>query len=75
MKMLPGKAFGKLMKKSGFLAGNSVYVCTQHTNEIIDSYFDALDPIFCLISECENGRDVMKLLEGPICHSGFERLN
>ncbi len=63
------------MLKKGFLAGNSVYVCTQHTNEIIDSYFDALDPIFCLISECENGRDVMKLLEGPICHSGFERLN
>ena len=28
-----------------------------------------------LIKECEEGRDVMSLLKGPVCHSGFKRLN
>ena len=63
------------MLKKGYLAGSSIYVCLEHSDEIINSYFDAIDPIFNLISECENGRDIKKLLEGPICHSSFERLN
>jgi glutamate-1-semialdehyde 2,1-aminomutase len=63
------------MLKKGFLAGNSIYVCTEHSEEIINGYFDAIDPIFGLISQCENGRDINKLLEGKICHSGFKRLN
>jgi len=63
------------MLKKGYLAANSVYVSTEHTAEIIDAYFNALNPIFGLIKECEEGRDVLSLLEGPICHSGFKRLN
>ncbi len=63
------------MLKKGYLAGNSVYVCTEHTEEVVDGYFEALDPIFNLIKECENGRDIQKLLEGPICHGSFKRLN
>ncbi len=63
------------MLKKGYLAGNSIYVCIEHSPEIINGYFDALDPIFALIKECENGRDINELLEGPICHSGFKRLN
>jgi glutamate-1-semialdehyde 2,1-aminomutase len=63
------------MLAKGYLASNSVYVCTAHTPEIVDGYFDALDPLFALIKECEEGRDVMTLLKGPICHGGFKRLN
>ena len=63
------------MLRQGFLAGNSVYVCTQHTPQIIDQYFDALEPIFALIKDCEEGLDPMSLLEGPVCHSSFKRLN
>lgn len=63
------------MLTKGYLAGNSVYVCTEHTPEILKGYFDALDPVFKLIQECEEGRDVMSLLKGPICHSEFKRLN
>lgn len=63
------------MLAKGYLAGNSVYVCTEHTSEILDGFFEALDPIFGLIKECESGRDVMSLLKGPICHGGFKRLN
>lgn len=63
------------MMAKGYLAGNSVYVCTDHTPEVVDGFFHALDPVFGLIKECEEGRDVMSLLKGPVCHGGFKRLN
>lgn len=63
------------MLKKGYLAATSVYVCTEHTPEVVDAYFEELDPIFALISDCESGRSVDDLLEGPVCHSGFKRLN
>jgi len=63
------------MLEKGYLATNSVYVCTEHTSDILDGYFDALNPIFKLIKECEEGRDVNDLLQYPVCHSGFRRLN
>jgi len=63
------------MLARGYLASNSVYVCTEHTPEIVDGYFDALAPVFRLIRECEDGRPVADLLKGPVCHGGFKRLN
>ncbi|OAJ71371.1 glutamate-1-semialdehyde aminotransferase [Methylobacillus sp. MM3] len=63
------------MLAKGYLAGNSIYACIEHTPEVVAAYFDALDPIFALIRECEDGRDVTGLLKGPVCHSGFKRLN
>jgi glutamate-1-semialdehyde 2,1-aminomutase len=63
------------MLAKGYLAGTSVYVCTEHTPAIVDGYFDAIEPVFALIKDCEQGRDVTKLLKGPICHAGFKRLN
>ena len=63
------------MLLKGYLAANSIYVCTEHTPEIIDGYFEVLDKVFGLIAECENGRDIKKLLKSDVCHSGFKRLN
>jgi len=63
------------MLKKGYLAATSVYVCTAHTPKIIKEYLENLKPIFQTIKECEEGRDIMKLLEGPIAHNGFKRLN
>ena len=63
------------MMKKGYLASNSVYACTEHTDEILDAYFEELSKIFPIIKDCETGRDVLALLEGPICHAGFKRLN
>jgi len=63
------------MLANGYLAGNSVYVCTEHTKELVDEYLEMLNPIFRKIKECEEGLDVMSLLKGPICHAGFKRLN
>ena len=63
------------MLKKGFLAANSVYVCTEHTEQVVDAYFKALDSVFSTIEDCENGGNVDDLLEGPVCHEGFKRLN
>lgn len=63
------------MLARGYLAGNSVYTCLSHTPDVVDGYFAALDPVFALIRECEDGRDVASLLNGPVCHAGFKRLN
>ncbi len=63
------------MLEKGFLATNTVYVCTAHTDEVVSDYFLNLDPIFSAIAECENGRSIDSLLKGPVCHSGFKRLN
>ena len=63
------------MLKKGYLAATAVYVCTAHTPEIIKTYLENLKPLFQTIKECEEGRDIMTLLEGPIAHGGFKRLN
>jgi len=63
------------MLAKGYLASTSVYTCTEHSADVVAGYFEALDPVFALIRECEDGRDVTGLLKGPVCHSGFKRLN
>jgi len=63
------------MLKKGMLASNSIYVSVAHTPDLIDQYFQYLDDIFLTISECEDDRDIDKLLDGPVCHAGFYRLN
>lgn len=63
------------MLRKGYLAGTNVYVCINHTPEVIADFFEVLDPVFALIKECEDGRDVKSILKGPVCHDGFTRLN
>tara|TARA_Y100001968_G_C19446890_1_gene765885 strand:+ start:1734 stop:3773 length:2040 start_codon:yes stop_codon:yes gene_type:complete len=63
------------MLKKGYLAANSVYVCIWHDDQIIDEYINELDLIFRRIKECEEGKDILEMLDGPICHDGFSRLN
>lgn len=64
------------MLKKGFLASNAFYACVAHTDEHISLYGEALDEVFGLISKCESDRlNIDDLLDGPVCHSGFKRLN
>jgi glutamate-1-semialdehyde 2,1-aminomutase len=63
------------MLGKGYLAGTATYSSMAHTQETHDRYFEALDPIFALIKQCEDGRDIGELLKGPVCHGGFKRLN
>ena len=65
----------QMMLEKGILASNSVYVCTEHTEQVVDRYFTELDDVFAVVRECEDGRVVEDLLKGPICHAGFKRLN
>lgn len=62
------------MLASGYLASTLVYVSIEHTDAVVDGYFEALRGVFRTIRECEDGRDVATVLEGPVCDSGFKRL-
>ena len=63
------------MLKKNFIAATSIYVCINHTKELIDNYISELEPLLKVIEECENGKDINDLLDGPISHDGFARLN
>jgi glutamate-1-semialdehyde 2,1-aminomutase len=64
------------MLKRGFLATTAVYACTEHTDDVVDRYFEALDPVFGAVRQCEEGAaSIDDLLDGPPCHAGFKRLN
>ncbi len=64
------------MLKKGFLASTYFYACIDHTDDLINLYFECLDEVFKIIGKCESKKlDIMQLLDGPVCHSGFQRLN
>jgi len=63
------------MLKNSILASNAIYACTEHRSEEIEAYFGVLDLIFQKIKEHESGSMEAALLDGAICHSGFQRLN
>ena len=63
------------MLKSGILASTLMFVSIRHTQEHLDRYYNSLDDVFSIISKCESNLDVFDLLDGPVCHAGFKRLN
>lgn len=64
------------MLRKEILAANSVYVCAMHNDEVINRYFEELEPVIEQIARFETGQaDVNEHLEGPACHGGFKRLN
>ena len=63
------------MIKKGILATNAVYACIDHNEEHIKNYIEELEKVFLVIKDYDNGKEINKLLDGPISHSGFARLN
>tara|TARA_B110001450_G_scaffold256718_1_gene288310 strand:- start:1180 stop:2487 length:1308 start_codon:yes stop_codon:yes gene_type:complete len=64
------------MLKRGYLAGTSVYVSVAHSKDIIDKYLSEFeDVLFKLSNIIENELNIIDFLDGPVCHSGFQRLN
>lgn len=64
------------MLKRGYIASNSFYTSYAHSIEIIDAYLIALGEVFSMIqSITAKGKKVGDHLEGPVCQSGFQRLN
>lgn len=68
--------FTQEMLREGFLAANGVYASYAHNDEVLEKYKKACNVVFCKIAELiSNGKDIRDNLDGPVCHSGFERLN
>lgn len=64
------------MLKKGFLAANSIYVSICHEPHYLDQYFEALQSVLIRIKKCISEElNIDQLLEGPVCHGGFKRLN
>ena len=67
--------FTQLMLEKGFLATTAFYVSYAHKEEHVKKYIDSLDESFISIAEAIKSGSPEKYLKGPVCHSGFKRLN
>lgn len=64
------------MLEKGYLASTNFYASTAHNTQNVDLYLEALNEVFQVIASCEKGNlNIDNLLKGPVCHSGFKRLN
>jgi glutamate-1-semialdehyde 2,1-aminomutase len=64
------------MLAKGYLASTNFYASTAHNKENLSLYFEALNDVYSIISDCEKGNnEIETLLKGPVCHGGFKRLN
>ena len=64
------------MLKRGYLAAASIYVCTEHSEKVIEGYFEEMDEVMrSYRSHLNAGHDPSLYLDGPPCHSKFQRLN
>ena len=60
--------------KKGMLASTLFYASTEHNLAHLDRYAETLDTVFRKISESPD-QNPSHLFQGPICSSGFGRLN
>ena len=64
------------MLKHGFLASTNFYASVVHDDSCFEQYFDHLNNVFKEISFCvQDLKSINELLDGPVCHTGFSRLN
>jgi len=64
------------MLKKGFLAADRFYACTEHNDEILAKYFEALGTVFRDINNIsKSGKNIEQFLNGPVRHSGFKKIN
>ena len=64
------------MLQKGFLASNAIYLCTEHSDEILSSYLDAFEETISKISNQYNkSGSIDQLIDFPLSHGGFKRLN
>ncbi|OGC36738.1 aminotransferase class III [candidate division WOR-1 bacterium RIFOXYB2_FULL_48_7] len=62
------------MLKKGYLATNLTYLSFAHTHQIIDKYLQVAHKVFKEIKRAIMNRTLSDQLDGPVCHSGFQRL-
>lgn len=68
-------AYTQEMLKKGFLATTACYISMAHVPKLVDKYLAATDEVFGIIAKAVEGKRLPALLEGPVCQSGFKRLN
>ncbi|MDP2685127.1 MAG: aminotransferase class III-fold pyridoxal phosphate-dependent enzyme [bacterium] len=66
--------FTQLMLERGFLASTAFYASFAHKDEHIEKYRIAVDESFGIIANAIKQNNAESLLNGPTCHSGFQRL-
>lgn len=67
--------FTQEMLKRGVLAIGAVYVSLAFQEKHVQEYLVACDEVFALLKKAIEQNEVEKLLEGPVAHTGFQRLN
>ncbi len=67
--------FTQEMLKKGFLATTAYYSSYAHKDEIIENYLNACMDVFKFIAKAVTDKSEEKMLQGPVCHAGFKRLN
>ena len=63
------------MLKKGWLANDKCYVSMAHTRRIINDYSRDFEETISNLTKILETGDISQFLEGPVCHSGFKRLN
>jgi glutamate-1-semialdehyde 2,1-aminomutase len=66
--------FTQYMLNQGFLAGTAFYASFAHKDSHIKKYQIAVDKAFSSIKEAIKNGNSELLLNGPVCHAGFQRL-
>ena len=66
--------FTQLMLDEGFLASSKFYANYAHQEEHVKSYLKAVERVFAIIADAQQKGIVERQLNGPIAHSGFQRL-
>ncbi len=64
----------KLLEQ-GFLASTSVYACVSHDDEVLGKYEASLEKVFARLVQLPGEAELLAQLGGPVCHTGFQRLN
>lgn len=68
--------FVQEMLKRGYIASNAFYTTDAHSPEIIREYLANAGEVFAQIAGYQKkGVSIRSQLQGPVCHSGFGRLN
>jgi glutamate-1-semialdehyde 2,1-aminomutase len=67
--------FTQIMLEKGFLAGKAFYATYAHKDHILEEYLQATQETFAILAVAIEHGTVMQMLQGPVAHTGFARLN
>ncbi len=66
--------FTQEMLKRGYLASRGFYVSYSHKKRDLNKYAETANEVFGILRKAIEEKNVERMLNGPIAHSGFQRL-